>query len=109
VTKKNKRLREMRRNPHKVRYEDLIAVLQDYGFSIRDNKGSSHVFVSLSIGEHYWSDAVVKPHGGTQYINKKGMKNFLKKFSEIDSVLAKIAADEAAAEAEEEAGGDEDD
>jgi hypothetical protein len=109
MTKKNKRLREMRRNPHKVRYDDLIAVLQDYGFSIRDNKGSSHVFVSLTIGEHYWSDAVVKPHGGAQYINEKGMKNFLKKFSEIDSVLAKLAAEEAATESEEETGEDDDD
>jgi hypothetical protein len=110
MSKKSKRLRDMRRNPHKVRYDDLIGVLQDYGFTIRDRSGSSHVFVSLSIGDNYWSATVVKPHGDAQYINETGMKKLLKQLSEIDSVLAKLDADADAVEAEdEEAGDDEDD
>ena len=108
MSKKSKRLRDMRRNPHKVRYDDLIGVLQDYGFTIRDRTGSSHVFVSLNIGDHYWSSTVVKPHGDAQYVNETGMRKLLKQFNEIDSVLAQIAVNEGDTE-DTETGDNEDD
>jgi hypothetical protein len=100
MSKKDKRRQRMRQNPHKVRFDDMIGVLQDYGFEVRSTEGS-HYVVTMRLGEKGWYDTVVKPHGQESYLNVKGVKRLLKALDEIDAIRAAEQAAAEAAEAEE--------
>ena len=93
MTKRKKRLRRMRQNPNKVKYNDLISVLLDYGFTIRESKGS-HVSVRCEIDGQVWRETVVKPHGGKKTVNQQGIKSLLKIIDEINAVLEESEAEE---------------
>ncbi len=93
MTKKEKRLRRMRQNPKNVRYDDLISVLLDYDFEVREGKGS-HVFVQCQIGDNVWLETITRPHGNKKTVNQQGVKRLLKMLDEIIDVLAEIEAEE---------------
>ena len=86
MTKKEKRLRKMRQNPNKVKYIDLINVLLEYGFTIRESKGS-HASVRCEIDGQVWRETIVKPHGGKKTVNRTYVNKVLKAIDEIIVVL----------------------
>ncbi len=44
MTKREKRLQKIRQNPKNVRFNDLQAVLNDYGIKLIRSRGSHHTF-----------------------------------------------------------------
>ena len=82
MTKKEKRLQKMRRNPRRVTFDELVSVLEDHGFNIRQRAGS-HYFVDTQIGDRVWTVTIVKPHGGKKYIHPKAVKRILKYIDEM--------------------------
>ena len=51
MTKREKRIQKIRQNPRTVRYDDLVAVMEDYGFVLRES-GGSHVFADCVLDEN---------------------------------------------------------
>jgi len=98
MVKKEKRLKKMRQNPKNVRYEDLISVLIDYGFLIRDT-GGSHRVIERQIEDEIHTETIVQPHGGKKHVNRTYVKKALKL---IDAII------EAEAEQEDDDNGDTD-
>jgi len=45
MTRQEKALQKIRNNPRGVRFDDLVKVLEQYGFEIRKTGGSHHVFI----------------------------------------------------------------
>ncbi|MEL6407898.1 MAG: type II toxin-antitoxin system HicA family toxin [Chloroflexota bacterium] len=82
MTKKEKRLRKIRQNRRNVRFDDFVSALQDYGFSIREGKGS-HVMAERLTDNGTVSIALVKPHKG-KYVKVTYVTRALK---EIDTVI----------------------
>ncbi|MCA9912537.1 MAG: type II toxin-antitoxin system HicA family toxin [Anaerolineae bacterium] len=95
MTKREKRLQKIRQNPRNVRYDDLITVLEDFGFTIHHGKGS-HIGLRLETEEQTIKFTIVKPHE-TKFVKSVYVKMALK---EIDRVIE-------ASESEEEDGSDE--
>ena len=89
MSKKKKRLLRMRRNKKNVRFDDLISVLEDHGFAVRQGKGS-HVMAERLTDEGTISIALVKPHQ-SKFVKVAYVKLALK---EIDNVLAEQASEE---------------
>ena len=73
----------MRMNPRNVTFDELLSVLEDYGFVIRQGKGS-HYFVDVVIRDRVWTETIVKPHGGRRYVHPKTVKRVLKHIDEMD-------------------------
>ena len=44
MSKQDKRLNKIRNNPRNVSYEELRTILESYGFTFRDGKGSHTVY-----------------------------------------------------------------
>lgn len=93
MTKKDKRLRKMRQNPKNVKYDDLISVLLEYGFEIREGRGS-HVSVKCTFDDKVWVETIVKPHGGKNTMNQQGVKRLLKIIDEIITLSEDNEAEE---------------
>lgn len=93
MTKKEKRLQKMRRNPRKVTFDELISVLEDYGFAIRQGKGS-HYFARTEIQGRVWKETVDKPHGRRKYVNPIIVKRILQYLNELDQWIEESGADD---------------
>ena len=83
MTKREKRLQKMRRNPRNVTFDELMRVLEDYRFVIRQGKGS-HYFANAVIGDRVWTETIVKSHGGKKYVHPKTIKRILRHIDEMD-------------------------
>lgn len=84
MTKSEKRLQKMRQNPLAVSFADLIKVLEDYGYEIREAKGS-HYFVRIEIEGRSWKSTIVRPHSKKKSVDPRAIKSLLKQFEEIDT------------------------
>jgi predicted RNA binding protein YcfA (HicA-like mRNA interferase family) len=84
MTKSEKRLQKLRQNPLAVRFADLIKVLEDYGYNIREAKGSHH-FVRIEIEGRIWTSTIVRPHGKKKSVDPRSIKVLLNQFEEIDA------------------------
>ena len=84
MTKKEKRLQKIRRNPREVTFDELVSVLEDQGFNFRKGRGS-HYFSDAQIGDRVWTVTIVKPHGDQKYIHPKAVKRILKYIDEMRS------------------------
>ncbi len=87
MTKKEKRLTKIRQNPRNVSFQDLRQVLEDYGFVMREGKGTSHHFFLVQIDDHVWTLTIPfkKPHVKAAYV-KKAIKA-------IDEIIALLGED----------------
>ncbi|GAB5426502.1 MAG: hypothetical protein Crog4KO_36490 [Crocinitomicaceae bacterium] len=79
----------MRRNKKTVRFDELISVLEDHGFTIRPAKGS-HIVAKRVSDEGTVSITIVKPHQ-SKFVKAFYVTSVLK---EIDNVLAEQASEE---------------
>jgi predicted RNA binding protein YcfA (HicA-like mRNA interferase family) len=61
MTKREKRLQRLRRNPKNLSFDDLKQVLEDYGFQHIRTAGSHHTFVAI-IGERNWRLTIPLQH-----------------------------------------------
>lgn len=93
MTKSEKRLLKMRQNPLTVRFADLIKVLEDYGYDIREAKGS-HQFVRIEIEGRIWTSTIVRPHGKKKSVDPRSIKVLLKQFEEIDTWREELIEEE---------------
>lgn len=55
MSKREKRLAKLRENPNNVSFDELVLVLEDFGFEQRPAKGTSHRFFRAQIGNNVWS------------------------------------------------------
>ena len=83
MTKREKRLQKMRKSPRNITFDDLIRVLEDYGFVIRSGKGS-HYSARVEINARVWTIAIVRPHGGKKYVYVGKVKETLEYLDEIE-------------------------
>ena len=90
MTKSEKRLEKMRQNPLSVRFEDLLTVLDDYGYSVREGSGS-HYFARIEIEGKVWKTTLVRPHGNKNTVDPRAIKILLKQFEEIDAWREELA------------------
>ena len=92
MTRKEKRLQKMRKNPRNVTFDELVSVFEYYGFTIRQGKGS-HWFVRFEIRGRVWKDTIDKPHGNRKYVNAIIVNRILKDLDEIDQWLRESEGD----------------
>lgn len=84
MTKREKRLQRMRQNPRNVNYEDLIAILEAFGFSVRaSGSGGSHVVARYEAAGKVWRVTLVRPHGRSKHVNQTYVKQIIKTIDEI--------------------------
>jgi predicted RNA binding protein YcfA (HicA-like mRNA interferase family) len=83
----------MRQNPLAVRFTDLIKILENYGYDIREAKGS-HYFVRIEIEGYTWKSTIVRPHGKKKSVDPRSTKLLLKQFEEIDALRDKLSSEE---------------
>ncbi len=69
MTKREKRIEKIRRNPKNVRFEDLDQVLQDYGFERRQPRSGSSHYVYVW-GEHQLTVPRRRPFLKAHYIRE---------------------------------------
>lgn len=74
MTKRDKRIAQMRANPKKVRFEILEVVLRSYGFVSRQ-RGTSHIIFAHPELDHILP--VAKPHGARQYVDPAAIEQCL--------------------------------
>ncbi|GIK65539.1 MAG: hypothetical protein BroJett018_33330 [Chloroflexota bacterium] len=69
MSKKEKRLAKLRSNPKNIRFDELVAVLQDFGFESVHVVGSHHKF-RVEIGEKVYQVEIVyrTPHVKKGYV-----------------------------------------
>lgn len=92
MTKREKRLQKIRQNPRNVRYEDLVTVMEDYGFTLRES-GGSHVFADCAIDDTVWTVTLVRPHGNKKHVNQTYVKRAIKALDEIIAMLEETEED----------------
>jgi predicted RNA binding protein YcfA (HicA-like mRNA interferase family) len=80
MSKKDKALDRIRNNPKNVRFEDLQAILEDFGFSVRHRTGSHAVFFH---GKHVVVVPFRKPFVKVAYVRLA--------LTAIDDILADSA------------------
>jgi predicted RNA binding protein YcfA (HicA-like mRNA interferase family) len=88
VSRKKKRLEQMRRNKRNVSYSDFVGVLGEYGYSIRTGKGS-HRVASVDIDD----TTIVEVHEG-KFMHHKDVERLLKQISQIEALQAEEDGDE---------------
>jgi hypothetical protein len=93
MTKSKKRLEKMRQNPLSVRFEDLLTVLDDYGYDVREASGS-HYFARIEIEGKVWKTTLVRPHGKKNTVDPRSIKLLLNQFEEIDEWREELAKKE---------------
>ena len=84
MTKKEKRLQKMRQNPREVTFDELIHVLEDYGFIVRPGKGS-HYSARAEIKNRVTTLTFAKPHSGQKHIHPVRVKKAIQYVDEIES------------------------
>jgi predicted RNA binding protein YcfA (HicA-like mRNA interferase family) len=82
MAKKNKALDRIRNNPKNVRFEDLQAILEGFGFTIRHRSGSHAVFF---YGKHILVIPFRKPFVKVVYVRLA--------LAAIDEILAESGED----------------
>jgi len=78
VTKREKRLERIRRNPKSVRFEDLDQLLLDYGFARRQPSGGSSHYI-YARGDMRLTIPMNRPHLREVYV-----KSVLKLLDDIE-------------------------
>lgn len=66
--------RKLATNPRGIRYEELVRVLQDLGYTEARSRGSHHVFRPAGSGP---SLLIVQPHGGRSFCSEVDVKKVL--------------------------------
>ena len=89
MSKKKKRLLRMRRNKKNVRFDELISVLEDHGFSVRYGKGS-HVIAKCPMNTGTLKVTFVKPHT-SKFVKANYVISVLKV---IDKIMAEQASED---------------
>jgi hypothetical protein len=79
VTKRQKRLEQIRNNPKSVRFEDLNQVLIDFGFTRRQPRGGSSHYIYVR-DKLRLTIPINRPHLREIYV-----KNVLKILAEIEN------------------------
>lgn len=82
MTKRDKRLQKMRQNPKNVTYGDYVGVLQDFGFTVRDGRGS-HIIIKCTVGDKKWRLTIARPHGGSKHVKRPYVKQAIKAIDEV--------------------------
>jgi hypothetical protein len=88
VSKKQKRLERMRRNKRNVSYSNFIGVLGEYGYTVRNGKGS-HRGATMNISGKVWTLTFVQAHEG-QFMHHKDVDRLLKQINEIEAWQAEL-------------------
>ena len=69
MTKRDKRLQRIRRNPKNVSFEALRQVLEDHGFTLERVSGSHHMFRAASLDQVWVLNVPLrKPHVKLAYV-----------------------------------------
>ncbi len=68
--KRKKFIEFIQRNPRKVRFDELISLLEYYGFTVEMN-GTSHAKIKQ---EGYKTFVIPRPHGKESYIKEPYVK-----------------------------------
>jgi hypothetical protein len=78
-----------RQKPGSIRWEELTSVLEDAGFEIRGDTGTSHRVARCKIKDRTWTLTLVYPHG--KHVKQGYVKAVLKALDEIETYLEALA------------------
>lgn len=76
--KQEKLLNELRENIKNVRFEDLIKLLEIFGFTIKNKRGSHNV-----CSHQNFILTVPKPHGNNKFVNSVYVKKAINYLDEL--------------------------
>lgn len=93
MTKKEKRLQRIRQNPKAVSLKDLLLVMEDFAYRIREGSGS-HIFANMQVEDREWTVTIARPHGKRKFVNSKTVKIILNQLDEIEAYQAELENEE---------------